>query len=273
MVLDEGGAVVEGVFPGVSVPAAVVGVSEKGLMSLRLTVRQVGGHASTPPRLSATSRLARAIVRLGRRPFPARLSPTNLEMIRTLGAAAGEPYRTLFTRTRLTRPLLLRVFARLSDETSAMVRTTAVVTELSGSQAANAMAEQASATVNVRIAVGSTVDDTVGHIRRAINDRAVLIDPQRPSEPSPVSPTTGAAWELLRTTIQAVYPGTVVAPYIMLAASDSRHFTGITPNVYRFSPFEMSAEERGTLHAVNERIHVATWLRGVRFYETLLRRL
>ena len=270
LVLDEGGAVVEGIFPGVAKPSAVVGVSEKGITSMVLTVQQLGGHASTPPRLTATARLARAIVRLNSKPFPARFSPTNLEMIATLGAHASSPLKWVFTNLWLTRPVLVRMFARLGDETNAMVRTTQAVTQLSGSLAANALAERAVATVNVRIAVGSSVVEAMRHVRSAINDDGVQIEALHPSEPSPVSPTTGPAWELLARTIEQTFDGVIVTPYIQLGASDSRHFTRISDHVYRFSPFEMTAEQRGTLHAVNERISVDTWLRGVRFYERLI---
>ena len=273
LVLDEGGAIVEGIFPGVTEPIAVVGVSEKGIVTLTLSVDQDGGHASTPPKLSATARLARAIVRLNRRPFPSGFTPTNVEMIETLGGHASGPLRWVFTNLWLTRPLLLRLFGRLSDETAAMVRTTQAVTQLSGSQAANALAERAVATVNIRVAVGSSVAEAVEHVRRAVRDRRVTIAVPQASEPSPVSPTAGAAWELLRSTIVETYPGTIVTPYVMLAASDSRHFARISDHVYRFSPFRMSAAERGTLHAMNERMHVATFLRGVEFYTRLVRSL
>jgi carboxypeptidase PM20D1 len=270
LVLDEGGAVVEGIFPGVTKPIAVVGVSEKGIMSVELAVAQDGGHASTPPKLSATTRLARAIVRLNGRPFRASFTTPNIEMISTIGAHARQPYRWVFTNLWLTRGLLLRLFARLGDETNAMIRTTGVVTQLSGSQAENALAETATAILNVRVAVDSSVDAALAHIRHAIRDDAVTVTPLHPSEPSPISPTTGAQWNLVRATIEAVYPGTIVTPYIQLGASDSRHFTRICNAVYRFTPFEISREERGTLHAVNERIHVATWLRGIEFYEKLV---
>lgn len=272
MVLDEGGAVVEKIFPGVRTPIAVVGVSEKGITTVRLTVEQQGGHASTPPRLTATVRLARAITRLNAHPFPARLTETNLRMVETLGAHASGPLRPVFTRARRLQPLLRAVFARLSDETRAIVRTTTAVTQLRGSLAANALPETAEAVVNVRIAVGSNVAETLEHIRNAIHDPFVRIEAVDANEPSPVSPTDGPQWERLAAAIGAVHPHAVVTPYIMLGASDSRHFTTICDAVYRFTPFEMSAEERGTLHARNERIHVATWLRGIRFYEALLRR-
>lgn len=273
LVLDEGGAIVTGIFPGVAGEIALVGVSEKGILTLTMTVRQDGGHASTPPRLPATTRLARAIVRLGGSPFPASFTPVNLEMIRTLGAHARNPLRWVFTNLWLTKPLLLALFGRLGDETNAMIRTTQAVTMLQGSQAENALAEQAIATVNIRVAVGSSVAAAVEHARRAIDDPTVELAVVHPNEPSPVSPATGAAWELVSSTIAETYPDTIVTPYVMLAASDSRHYARISDFVYRFSPFRMSKEERGTLHAVNERMPVATFLSGVEFYTRLVRKL
>lgn len=269
-VLDEGGAVVEGIFPGVDDPIAVIGVAEKGILSLTMTVDQEGGHASTPPPITATVRLARAIVSLNRKPFRAAFSATNLEMITTLGAHAKNPLKFVFTNLWLTRGLLLWLFRRLGDETSAIVRTTQAVTQLAGSQAANALAERAVATVNIRVAVGSSVADAIEHVRKSINDPAVKLHAQQPSEPSPVSPTSGSAWAALRNAVEETYPGTIVTPYVMLGASDSRHFTRISDHVYRFSPFEMSKEERGTLHAMNERISVSTFLRGIGFYRRLI---
>ena len=273
LVLDEGGAVIENVFPGVRRPSAVVGVSEKGMANISLTVEQSGGHASTPPRMTATARLARALVRLNARRFPTSFTAPNVEMIRTIGAHSTPLLRFVFTRVDTFRRPLLALFARLSDETNAMVRTTAAVTQLRASDSANALAERAVAVVNTRIAIDSTVDETLGHIRRAIHDPLVVVAASTPSEPSPVSPSSGEAWQLISESISAVYPRAIVSPYIMLGASDARHFTTISPFVYRFTPFEMSSDERATLHAIDERMHVATFLSGIRFYRTLIERL
>ncbi|MGV8884049.1 MAG: M20/M25/M40 family metallo-hydrolase [Microbacteriaceae bacterium] len=272
-IIDEGGAVVEDIFPGVSGPIAVIGVSEKGITNVELSVHQEGGHASTPPKFSATWRLARAIVRLNASAFPARFSAPTLEMVRTLGAHARGPLGFASRNLWLMKIPLLATFSRLGEETSAMVRTTQAVTVLSGSGADNALAERASAIVNARIAVGSSVAETVDHIRRAIRDDRVHINVSEASEPSPVSPSTGCAWDLLSRTIEFAYPGTIVTPYVQLGASDSRRFTVISDYVYRFSPFTISKAERGALHAIDERLGVQTWLRGIDFYERLARGL
>lgn len=273
IVLDEGGAVVEGIFPGVAEPAAVVGVSEKGIATIDLVVEQQGGHASTPPTMTATTRLARAIVRLSRKPVRARLSAPTEEMIATLGAHARGPAKLLFVRPRLTGPVLLALFSRLSDETRAMVRSTIAVTELSGSIGANVLAETARATINARVAVGSSTAEVVEHVRRAIRDDSVSIIVRDSSEPSPVSPTTGEAWQLLSDAISATFSGVIVTPYVQLGASDSRRFTAMSDNVYRFTPFELSKRQRDALHAIDEHISVEAWVRGIRFYESFVRSL
>ncbi|MGA1837857.1 M20/M25/M40 family metallo-hydrolase [Herbiconiux sp. 11R-BC] len=272
-VLDEGGAVVERIFPTVDAPVAVVGVSEKGTTSFSLTVEQEGGHASTPPKVTATTRLAQAVVRLSKRPFRASLNEVGATMVKTVGAHGRNPLKFVFTHPRAFRPLLVGLFARLGPETAAIVRTTTAVTQLSGSLAANALAERARAVVNVRIAVGSTVESTRRHLVRAIDDPLVRVEVLQPNDPSPVSEMSGPRWDSLSAAITEAYPTAIVTPYVQNGATDSRQFAKLSRTVYRFSPFEMSAEERGTLHAKNERMHVQTWFTGIRFYEGLLRRL
>jgi len=270
LVLDEGGAIVEKVFPGLSEPTAVIGVSEKGATLLRLVVEQQGGHASTPPPMTATARLARAIVRINAKPFPASFNAPALDLFSRIARSASGAYRFLFGSLWLTKPVLLRFFTTSGPETNAMTRTTQAVTMLEAGHAANALAERATAMVNVRVAVGSSVAASIGHIRSAIRDEAVRIELVQPGEPSPVSPTTGAGWQRILSAVEATHPGVLCLPYVQNGATDSRQFTSLTPHVYRFTPFELSRDERDTLHAVNERIHVATWLRGIDFYRALI---
>lgn len=273
LVLDEGGAIVQGAFPGVAAPTAVIGVAEKGIASFELLVRENGGHASTPPRWTATARLARAILRIQRRPFPARLSAPNLAMLRVLAPHAHGPVGAMLRALRVTRPLVLAALARASDETAAMVRTTRAVTVLEGSAAENALAESARAVVNVRIATGSSVAEAEAHLRRAVRDPRVELRALHASDPSPVSPSGGPAWQLLAGAVERCFPGTIVTPYVQLGASDSRFFTAISEHVYRFTPFAMSADERATLHAVDERMRVRSFLDGAAFYRHLIRSL
>ncbi|MEO6532453.1 MAG: M20/M25/M40 family metallo-hydrolase [Pseudolysinimonas sp.] len=270
LVIDEGGAVVTGVFPGIEAPIAVVGVTEKGIAGVELSVENKGGHAATPMRNGATSRLARAILKLERRPARASISAPTLAMIRALAPHARRPLRFVFARAGAFRGLLTLAFARLGPETEAMVRTTRAVTRLTGSAGDNVIAERATAMVNVRVSVGSSLEQAVNDIRKAVDDPAVAVRLVYGSEPAPVSRSDGPVWQLLSSAITDTFPGSVVVPYVMLQASDSRHFSAISDGVYRFLPFDLTAAERGALHAIDESIRVSTYLRGIAFFRRLI---
>jgi carboxypeptidase PM20D1 len=269
LVLDEGGAVAADAFPGVAGAVAFVGVAEKGMAGIRLVAEKPGGHAATPARNGATTTLARAILRLEQHPAPARLSAPVAQMLRALAPRTSGVQRRLFRSPERYRRALVRILATRGGEGEAIVRTTRAVTRLTGSAADNVIAERATATVNARIAVGSSVARTVDEVRRAVGDE-VRVELVAGGDPSPVSPAAGPEWDRLTRAIAATFPEAVVAPYVMLQASDSRHFTAISDTVYRFMPFDLTAAERGTLHAIDESVRVATWLRGIEFFDRLL---
>jgi carboxypeptidase PM20D1 len=139
--------------------------------------------------------------------------------------------------------------------------------------ASNALAEHAEAMVNIRVAVGSSVSETLEHVTRAVRDEKVTIEVVDPGEPSPISPTAGPAWDTIVETIATTHPEAIPTPYVQTGATDSRHFSRIATAIYRFTPFVMSREERDTLHAKNERMRVSSFLRGIEFYRELLQRL
>ncbi|MGZ0710327.1 M20/M25/M40 family metallo-hydrolase (plasmid) [Coraliomargarita sp. W4R53] len=271
LVLDEGGAVVDGVVPGVTVPTAMVGVAERGVMTVLLAAREGGGHASTPPTMPATARLARAIDRLRRRPFPTRLAAPVRAMLTTLAPHAPQPLRSLFQSLAFSGPLVAAVFSRLGPEMNAIVRTTAVATELSGAPGENVLATSARASINIRLLTGDTVASATARVRRAINDPLVEISVRHGSDPSPVSPWRGEAWRRISGAVSSSLGSDIVTtPYLQLGASDSRWFTAISDHVYRFTPFHLTRAERDALHSHNERIRVDVWLRGIGFYRALI---
>ncbi len=270
LVLDEGGAVAEGAIPGVQGEIAFIGVSEKGVAGIELCVEKPGGHASTPARDGATSRLARAIVRLESHPSRTVLTEPVAAMMRALAPRTRGIQGRFFARPRLFRLPLLAALARRGGEGEAIVRTTRAVTRLAGSAGDNVIAERATAMVNVRIAVGSTVDEAVRDIRHAIADDQVTVRVAYGTDPSPASPSEGPEWDRLTGVIAEVFPDALPVPYVMLQASDGRHFTRISDTVYRFLPFDLTSAERGTLHAIDESIRVATWRRAIVFFDRLL---
>lgn len=271
-VLDEGGAVASEAFPGVGAPIGVVGVTEKGVTSFELTVSGRGGHASTPARWGPTARLARAITRIERSPMPASVPEPTVELLRRMAPHAPLPLRPLMAGAERIKPLLTRALLAAGPEPASMVRTSFAVTTLSGSPALNVIAATAKAGVNVRIMVGDSVAGVLEHLRRTIRDDEVDIRVVEEQEPSPVSPRD-EAFALIESTISELFPDAVPAPYVMMAATDARHFTAICERVYRFAPFRMTKAQRQAIHSYDEHLGIDAFLDGVRWYRTLIERL
>lgn len=271
-VLDEGGAVVTGVFPGVDAPCALIGTSEKGQMQLFLDMKSEGGHASAPPRSTIAGRLARAVTRIEKRPAPFTLTPPAAEMFDTLGRRSIWPVRMVFTNLWLFRPALDLATRLMGGELNALVRTTCAVTQMQGSPANNVLPPDASVGVNLRIMCGDSADKAEARIRRAVGDEAVSFRRGPWAEPSPYSETEGSeGWARLKSAVERTWPDAIVSPYLMLAGSDSRHYGRISRNVYRFGPLELSKEERGTIHGNNERVPLAKVVKCAEFYLRLIR--
>jgi carboxypeptidase PM20D1 len=272
LVLDEGGAVADDAFPGVSRPVAAIGLAEKGTTSVELRVEGRGGHASTPAPDGPTVRLARAITRIDRHPMPARLPEVTLDLMRRLAPHLPRPLRLVLVRADRIRPLLTRALTLAGPEAAAMARTTFAVTTLRGSPALNVIATSATAGVNVRVLPGDTVDGVLTHLGRVIADDQVQVTVVERGEPSPVS-TTGEPFDLVTSVIGELFADAVPAPYVMTGATDSRHFTRICDHVYRFAPFRMTKAQRQAIHSYDEHLGVDAFLTGIDWYRRLIERL
>lgn len=272
LVLDEGGAVMDQLLPGLG-PTAVVGVTEKGMMNVELVVEQSGGHAAIPLPGGSTAVLARAILRLENQPREPYLIDPVVGLLESMGARLGGPRGWMLRKAGRFRKPLAKTLARMSPQLAAMTRTTRAVTQLRGSSSRNVVPERASATINSRILPGETVESAIADIVATIDDPAVQVRLLEGADPAPVSPSEGPAWDAIAASIREVFPDAAVAPYVMLQASDSRHFSAISENVYRFLPFDLRQEELESIHGIDERIRVSTYRRAIDFYTALVGRL
>lgn len=270
-VLDEGGTVVDNAFPGVKPPVAVVGIAEKGYATLELSVRAEGGHSSMPPRHTAAGILAIAITKLESNPLPATIGPEMGQLFDVVGRDMPLSRRILFANRWLLDPVLKMVLAG-GATTDATLRTTTAVTMLEGSPKDNVLPSLAKAVVNFRIVPGETSATVIEHVKKVIDDPRVAVKPIGVTfEPSLPSPTNDAAYTALEKTIRQIYPEAAIGPYLVLGATDSRYFRGITTNVYRFTGNRIDIEDRNRVHGTNERISEKSYLDGIRFVYQLIR--
>ena len=271
-VLDEGGAIVEGVFPGVSKSAALIGTAEKGTVSVDMTASGKGGHASAPASRQALGILGRALSRIQDHAMPFTLTPPAREMFDILGRESSFGYKLLFANLWCFGPLLDLVCRKSGGELNALVRTTCALTMAQGSKAFNVLPSTAHAGINLRLISGDTIEAAIARLKTIVDDPSVEVKLVSGGEPSTVSQTGDEPWNRLKSAISAAYPGVLVSPYLMLAGSDSRHYGPISEHVYRFSGMPMSKEQRGLIHNANERIPVAQLKDTICFFAEVMKR-
>jgi carboxypeptidase PM20D1 len=236
-----------------------------------LVARGPGGHSSMPPRETATLILARALLRLGDHRPETRLAGSVEATFEALAPHMDLTYRALFGNLWLFRPLIVRILST-SPESNALVRTTTAPTMLEGSPKENVLPETARAVVNFRIHPADSVAGILAHVARTVDDPRVEIVLRGGfgTEASPAAPDSGAAWELLSRSIRQTLGTGVVAPGLVVGATDARHYVHLTDAVYRFLPLRLSSENLPRVHGVDERIAVDEYARMIRFYAQLL---
>ena len=272
LVLDEGGAVCTGVFPGVTQPIALIGIGEKGMLNLEYTVKGGGGHSSSPKAGGPVARLSKACLNVEKASFKYVLSNPTAQMFNVVGRYSTFLYRMIFANQWCFGPVL-SMFAKISGgEFNAIVRTTTAFTQMEGSKGANVIPPVARMVSNHRIIPGETVESVVEHVKKAVNDDKVEINVIDGGNPSVISETKCEAYDRVRSTVAETWQDSIVTPYLMVAGSDSRHWGEISDKVYRFSAMALSKEERGYIHGNNERVPFATISRTVEFFYRIIKK-
>ncbi len=271
-VLDEGQAVTMGIVPGFDRPVALIGIAEKGYLSLEFAVESEGGHSSMPPPHTAVGILSAALVRLENNPFPTALTEPVREQLAFLAPEQGVWRRLVLGNLWLFAPLVESQLAK-APATNALIRNTIAPTMLEGSRKENVLPTRARAVINFRLLPGTGTEALIWRVKSIIADPRVRIAPvgTSRSEPSPVSSVESEAFQRLHRSVKAIFPEAVVAPSLVLGATDSRHFASIADNVFRFKPTRLKREDLKRFHGIDERIAVQNYGESVRFYMRYLR--
>jgi carboxypeptidase PM20D1 len=272
MVVDEGGAVVENVFPGVKQPCGLIGIAEKGMINAQFRTVSNGGHASAPKPHTPVGILARACTRIENNPFKAHIEGPAAQMFDTLGRYSTLLYRVIFANMWCFGWVIDLLGKMSGGEMNALVRTTVAFTQMEGSSARNVIPPEAKMVANMRLNPSDSVESALRYLRKVVNDESVEITALESFEPSRISTTECEGWDKVSAAVAETWRGCIVAPYLMVQCSDSRHYGRISDKVYRFSAMDLTAAERATIHGNNERIRLDCLHRAVEFYIRLMKK-
>lgn len=262
-IIDEGGAVTQASTLGTNKNVAVISIAEKGYADLLLTVDDIGGHSSQPPKKNGLSRMANILINLEKHPFKKRLTLPVLKTFVAVGPNMPFINRMLISNLWLFKPLFLSALAS-KPMTNAMVRTTGVATMAKASPAANVLPQKTQFTLNFRTLPGDRIEDVINHIKKISKDSELKVELLRGKESSAIAQSDTVMWNNMSSSLRKVFGDIIVAPYLMMGGTDSCMYEPICDNIYRISPFLMTSELLRTVHSTNERISIEQLENGIK---------
>ena len=272
-VVDEGLLITEGVLAGLDKPAALVGVAEKGYLSVQLTASATPGHSSMPPPEAAQSAIGMmsvALARLEDQQMPLAVRGLSREMFETIAPEMRGINRVFLSNLWLFKPVIEKQLSK-GASTSALLRTTTALTMASAGNADNVLPGRANATVNFRMQPGDSSDAVVEHVDTVLKNPAIKVEKAAGfSEASRVAATDAPGFQVINKTLRQLHPDVIVAPGLMLGATDSRYFDGVADDVYKFSPVRAKPEDLKRFHGTNERISTDNYVELIQFWHQLI---
>jgi carboxypeptidase PM20D1 len=269
MVLDEGGIITQDKVPGLTKPVALVGTAEKGYLSLELSVEKPGGHSSMPDKETAIDILTRALVTLRDNPFEPDFSEPMDGFIAELGPHMPFVQKMAFANPWLFKSLIIGTYEQ-SGPGNAMIRTTTVPTIINAGIKDNVVPTVATATVNFRLLPGDTSEEVIARVKEIMNDERIKITTLSTlAEASVVTPIKSFGYQKVEASIKKTFPKVIASPFLVIGATDSRHFGEISSNIIKFSPM---IDPIG-FHGIDERVSLESYQTALWFYEQLMRDL
>lgn len=269
-VIDEGGVVLDGGIIGVDGMLALIGTCEKGYMNVELKAQKEGGHASSPDKRNAVDLLAEAVLKVATSPMKSSWSLPAKQMFKAIAPNMKPLMKFVFVNRDILSPLIKLVLSKASPVTNSLIRTTFAATKLKGSDAVNVLPPSATANINCRININENSQMALRHIRKVVGKDIEVKLLEGHAEPTPVSDISSNAYRTLTRTINEVFENFLPAPYPFIAATDAKHYYRICDNVYRFSPFLISEDDRTRIHAINERANIDGLAKAAQFFARLI---
>lgn len=265
-IFDEGGVVSRGADFGQAADTALVSLAEKSPNDFVLYKDGAGGHASRPGRHTVLGDVARAMAAVEAHPMPYRLTPLAEAQLKALAPLQDGERKAIYADPKGHWEALCAL-AEKDRNLDAILHTTFAVTKASGSPQTNVLPAHAECTMSVRILQGDTVESVKAYLESIMPD-GVQVKVTFGEDPHPEGSVNSQEFRLLERVIHEVYgASTAVVPMVMTGATDSRNYSAVCDNIFRFSGRIMT-KDWGEAHQIDEKVPCDVIEPAVTFFKT-----
>lgn len=271
-VYDEGGFVVapKSAIESVDKPLALVGTGEKGFLTVRISVKGIGGHSSMPPLKGSLVYAAEIIEKLNNKQMDAEIIPPIESFLQNVGGEMGFVSKMAIANQWALKSVLLNSLTK-SSASNALVRTTTAITMAKGSDAPNVLSSVSEVTVNFRILPGNTVAQVMDHIKKVCEGYDVDFETVSSREPSAISSDKTRGFEIIKESIAEIYPEAIVTPYITIGGTDAYKYQIVSDNIYRLMPILINKYEQRLIHNENEQLSLENYGKMIWYFQNIMK--
>lgn len=247
LILDEGGCLKRNLIPDCDMLFAAIGCGEKGSATLRLTARSIGGHAANASSDNPVLRLARFISYLDTGSVLGSFrSPTAEEMQRRISEFTGKAPENA------------------DDGVSVSY------TIIQGSDSPSKVPEEAHVIINARFPDAYTPETLCEKISSLASPYSIEVKLENGRKASPVSSYESDSFRFLEKVVAKVYPEAIPVPFILGGGTDSRNYSEVSDDIYRFLPMIVEPDQQRRVHGIDENITIERLGELVSFFKTLI---
>lgn len=270
-VYDEGGYIVspKSAVESIDRPLALVGTGEKGFLTVKISVKGIGGHSSMPPLKGSLVYAAEIIEKLNNHQMPAEIIVPIQAFLSNVGNEMGFVSKMAIANQWAMKPLLLKSLTK-SPASNALVRTTTAITMAKGSDAPNVLTSVSDVTVNYRILPGNTVEEVIQHVKKICQGYDVELDIISAREASAVSSDKTRGFEIIKQSLAQLYPDAIVTPYITIGGTDAYKYQIVSDNIYRLMPVLVNKYEQRLLHNEGEQLSLENFGKMIWFFRNIM---
>ncbi|XP_064487167.1 N-fatty-acyl-amino acid synthase/hydrolase PM20D1-like [Ornithodoros turicata] len=271
-ILDEGVMILNDTFPGVAAPVAMVGVTEKGYLTFKITAYGTSIHTSVPPRETTIITLSKAVARFHSQAHPSLFGKgIEVQQLEVVGTYAPFWIKVVLLNQWLFGPIISWVMSR-NPIMDSLIRTVSAPTIISGGIKENVCPGEAYAYVNQRVHPLNSIAEVMAYNHYLVRDLNVTLEVTTATEPHVISPhdedTFG--YQMIRNSVHSIFPQAAVAPALCIGSTDTKHYLNLSRAIYRFSPTNITPKQAHRFHGDNERISIWNYERVVNFYKHII---
>ncbi|HEX4402168.1 MAG TPA: M20/M25/M40 family metallo-hydrolase [Galbitalea sp.] len=243
--------------------AYLLQTGEKALIWIKLVARGTAAHGSRVIHNNAVTKIAEAVVALGRRDWPVHLTATTDQLVTELARIMGSDV------TKVSPEEIVLSTGTAAGFIQASLRTTSNPTLLTAGYKHNVIPDVAEALVDIRCLAGEE-DAVIAEVRELVGDDIEVIILHQ--DIGLDNKFAGPLVDAMVGALQKADPGAPVLPYLLSGGTDNKALSKLGITGYGFAPLQLPAELDfpGMFHGVDERVPLDALVFGRRVLGDLL---